>query len=72
MSNDHHLAAYVELWREVGPQLEAMRDRELIETPLPVAMDQLASMVDSAIFLEPLRDTSGMVEMQRILARLRG
>lgn len=65
------LEVFVNAWREVGPKLEAMRDRELIDTPLPVAMAQLSSMIDSAIFLKPLSDTSGLVEMQRIFAKLR-
>ena len=69
--NGGDLKTWVETWREAGPILDALRDRELVETPLPVAMDQLAGMIDSAIFLEPLSDTSGLVEMQRILARLR-
>lgn len=67
----HPLTAYAEAWREVSPPLEAMRDEELRNTPLPVAMAQLSSMIDSAIFLKPLSDTSGLVEMQRILSRLR-
>lgn len=71
MNGESDLKAWVQTWREAGPILDALRDRELIDTPLPVAMDQLAGMVDSAIFLEPLSDTSGLVEMQRILARLR-
>ncbi len=65
------LRAYADAWREVAPLLEAMRDEELRNTPLPVAMAQLSSMIDSAIFLKPLSDTSGLVEMQRILSRLR-
>ena len=69
--NGGDLKTWVETWREAGPILDALRDGELVETPLPVAMDQLAGMIDSAIFLEPLSDTSGLVEMQRILARLR-
>lgn len=71
MSGETDLKAWVEIWREAGPILDALRDRELVGTPLPVAMDQLAGMIDSAIFIEPLSDTSGLVEMQRILARLR-
>ena len=70
MADDDDLRRYVRNWREVAPVLEAMRDRELIETPLPIAMDQLSGMIDSAIFLKPLSDTSGLVEMRRILARL--
>lgn len=65
------LKAYADAWREVSPILEAMRDEELRSTPLPVAMAQLSSMIDSAIFLKPLSDTSGLVEMQRIFSRLR-
>jgi hypothetical protein len=65
------LQNYVDTWREVSPLLEAMRDEALRTTPLPVAMEQLSSMIDSAIFLEPLSDTSGLVEMQRIFAKLR-
>lgn len=71
MSTSLDLKAYVNAWREVSPILEAMRDEELRTTPLPVAMAQLSSMIDSAIFLKPLSDTSGLVEMQRIYARLR-
>ncbi|MBK6726079.1 MAG: hypothetical protein IPG63_02275 [Xanthomonadales bacterium] len=68
---DRQLVEYAARWREVSPQLEAMRDQELVSTPLPIAMEQLAGMVESAVFLEPLSNTSGMVEMQRILALLR-
>lgn len=71
MNMDRQLVAYAARWREVSPQLEAMRDQELVSTPLPIAMEQLAGMVESAVFLEPLSNTSGMVEMQRILALLR-
>jgi hypothetical protein len=71
MDADRDLEQYVNRWREVAPLLEAMRDRDLIETPLPVAMEQLSGMIDSAIFLKPLSSTSGLVEMRRILDRLR-
>jgi hypothetical protein len=70
MADDRDLRRYVRTWREVAPLLEAMRDRDLVETPLPVAMEQLSDMIDSAIFLKPLSDTSGLVAMRRILARL--
>ncbi len=65
------LKTFVTAWREVSPILEAMRDEELRSTPLPVAMAQLSSMIDSAVFLKPLSNTSGLVEMQRIFAKLR-
>lgn len=65
------LKQFVSNWREVGPQLEAMRDRDMIDTPLPLAMAQLDEMIESAIFLKPLEPSSGMVEMQRVFLRLR-
>ncbi len=70
-SMSREIQTYVNAWREVSPMLEAMRDEELRNTPLPLAMAQLSSMIDSAIFLKPLTDTSGLVEMQRIFAKLR-
>jgi len=65
------LDAFVAAWRIAGPQLEALRDRELIDTPLPVAMEQLAGMVESALYLYPAVADSGLVEMQKVFARLR-
>lgn len=65
------LKAHADAWRKVSPRLAAMRDEELRDTPLPVAMAQLSSMIDSAILLKPLSDSSGLFEMQRILSRLR-
>lgn len=65
------LEQFVANWREIGPELEAMRDRDMIDTPLPVAMAQLDEMIESAIFLKPLEPSSGLVEMQRIFLRLR-
>ncbi|MCE3002127.1 MAG: hypothetical protein ACK59M_14150 [Pseudomonadota bacterium] len=68
---NRELAAFVDAWRVAGPALEALRDRELLETPLPKAMAQLEGMFVSAIHLEPLEPTSGLVEMQAIFARMR-
>jgi hypothetical protein len=68
---NRELRAFVDAWRIAAPELEAMRTRELREVDVAVAMDQLSGMVDSAVFLEALGDSPGMVEMQRIFARLR-
>ena len=48
-----------------------MRTRALREVDVPAALDQLSGMVDSAVFLEQLDDSRGIIEMQRIFARLR-
>lgn len=65
------LQAFVDAWRIAAPELEAMRTRELREVDVPAALEQLSGMVDSAVFLEALGDSPGIVEMQRIFARLR-
>ncbi len=65
------LRAFVDAWRIAAPELEALRTRELREVDVAEAMDQLSGMVDSALFLQPLDDSPGMVEMQRIFAILR-
>lgn len=68
---ERELQVFVEAWRIAAPELEAMRTRALREVDVPAALDQLSGMVDSAVFLEPLGDSPGIVEMQRIFARLR-
>jgi hypothetical protein len=68
---NRELTAFVDAWRVAGPALDAMRDRELVETPVPVAMAQLEGMFVSAIHLKPLEPTSGLVEMQAVFARIR-
>jgi hypothetical protein len=65
------LSAFVQAWRIAGPELEALRDRELREVNVAEAMEALAGMVDSANFLRPLSGSSGLVEMQEVFARLR-
>lgn len=65
------LTAFVAAWREAAPVLEALRDREIVETPVPEAMAGLEGMFQSALHLEPLSPTSGLVEMQAVFARLR-
>ncbi|MBL8273058.1 MAG: hypothetical protein JNJ74_04555 [Xanthomonadales bacterium] len=68
---DRELQAFIEAWRIAAPELEAMRTRALREVDVPAALDQLSGMVDSAVFLEQLDDSRGIIEMQRIFARLR-
>ncbi len=48
-----------------------MRDRELVATPLPEALDQLSDMIESALFLHPPVPSSGLEQMQAVFARLR-
>jgi len=68
---DREFAAFVSTWRIAGPELEAMRDRDLAATPLPEALDQLSDMIESALFLHPPVPSSGLEQMQAVFARLR-
>lgn len=68
---DPAMAAFIDGWAAAGPELEAMRTAELRHGSVALAMEQLASMVDSAIFLKPLVPYSGLVDMQRVFASLR-
>ena len=60
---------WVEHWRRLGPKLEAIRRWELrhfnYEEQLPIIDALLQLGVDHAV----PRSTSGLVELQRILAR---
>jgi hypothetical protein len=65
------LRVFVDAWRVAGPELEALRDRDLRDLPLPEALAQLEGMVESALFLYPPEPWSGLIEMQAVFARLR-
>jgi hypothetical protein len=65
------LRVFVDAWRAAGTELEAMRDRELRDTPLHEALAQLDGMFESALYLYPPEPRSGLVEMQAVFARLR-
>ena len=64
------LKKYVEAWRQAGPELEAIRTRELQTTDVAKAVHQLFG--DSELVQRlPRLTTSGMVEQQAWFAKLR-
>jgi hypothetical protein len=65
------LRRWAKAWDEAGPQLEEIRRREL-ETLDPVkALALLEDAFNDAIRRNPPRPSSGLVEMQRLFAKLR-
>jgi len=62
---------WVETWKRAGPELEAIRRRELAETDPLKALALLEDAFNHATTLPP-RPSSGLVEMQKVLAKLRG
>jgi hypothetical protein len=65
------LRRWVETWKEAGPRLEAIRRRETREADNLKVLAALEGAFNQALRTLPPRPSSGMVEMQRWLAKLR-
>jgi hypothetical protein len=62
----------VEAWKAAEPVLEAIRHREIREADNLQVLALLENAFNHALRSEPPRASSGMVEMQYWLAKLRG
>jgi hypothetical protein len=62
---------WVGTWRKAGPELEAIRRKEIREADNLEVLKALESAFNHAVRATPLRPSSGLVEMQRWLAKLR-
>jgi hypothetical protein len=62
---------WVRTWTKAGPELEAIRRREVREADNLEVLKTLESAFNHAVRATPLRPSSGLVEMQRWLAKLR-
>jgi len=62
---------WVENWKAAGPRLEAIRRREIQEANNLKVLALLEGAFNHALRSLPPRPTSGMVEMQKWLAKLR-
>lgn len=60
---------WVETWKRAGPELEAIRQREIREADNVQVVAMLRGVMNVATQLPP-RPSSGLVEMQRLLAKL--
>ncbi len=65
------LRDWVAAWRRAGPALERVKRAELRQLDTALALQQLADAFEHALRHAPLVMTSGLVEQQRILQRLR-
>ena len=59
---------WVETWKQAGPELEAIRQREIQEADNDQVLRILESSMNFAL-RSPARPSSGMVEMQRLFAK---
>jgi len=65
------IRAWVKTWQEAGPPLEAIRRREIREADNLKVLATLEGAFNHAPRTMPPRPSSGLVEMQRWLAKLR-
>jgi len=62
---------WVRTWKEAGPLLEAIRRREIREADNLKVLASLEGAFNHALRTMPPRRSSGLVEMQKWLAKLR-
>lgn len=63
--------AWVAAWRDAGPRLEAIRRQELRELDVFTAISWLCGPADYHEGPRAPKPTSGLIEQQRLFARLR-
>lgn len=62
---------YVERWKKAGPALEKIRREELRTMRFEEEATAIDLLLEAGLRCAPPSTTSGLVEMQRILARAR-
>jgi hypothetical protein len=62
---------WVETWKTAGPELEAIRRWEIREADNRTVLASLEGAFNHALRTMPPRESSGLVEMQKWLAKLR-
>ena len=67
---DPDVRRWVETWKQAGPELEAIRRREVREADNVRALAMLEGLFNHATRTLRPRTTSGLVEMQKYLAKL--
>lgn len=71
MTGEDDIRRWARAWKEAGPELERIRLREVREEDNRRSLELLAPAFEHAVRTQPPEPTSGLIEMQRYLARLR-
>jgi hypothetical protein len=71
MTEADRIRQWVRTWKQHGPELERIRLRQVRDEDQALSVSQLARALNYATSSQPPNDTSGLVEMQRYLAKLR-
>lgn len=69
--NDPAVRAWVEIWKRAGKNLEAVRLAELRDYRYEDHAAEIDDLLDIAFRFAQPRPTSGLVEQQRLFAKLR-
>jgi hypothetical protein len=71
MEDRELIRRWVQTWKEAGPELEAIRRREIREADNLKVLALLEDAFNHAVRTLPPRPSSGLVEMQKWFAKLR-
>jgi len=71
MDERQTMRLWVKTWERAGPELEAIRRREVREADNLKVLESLEDAFNHAIRTLPPRPSSGLVEMQAWFAKLR-
>ena len=71
MEERDKIRLWVQTWKEAGPELEAIRRREIHDADNLKVLACLEGAFNHAARTMPPRQYSGMVEMQELFAKLR-
>jgi hypothetical protein len=71
MTEKEMIKRWVDTWKEFGPELERIRLSEVRDEDNVLSLQQLARMFNHATRTQKPDQSSGLVEMQRYLAKLR-
>jgi len=71
MDEREAMRRWVETWRQAGPELEAILRKEIEKIDVQKELAALEGAFNHAVRSWRPEPTSGLVEMQRLLAKLR-
>jgi hypothetical protein len=70
MEDREAMRRWVETWKQAGPELEAIRRKEIREADNVQVLAILEGAFNHALLALPPRETSGLVELHEWLAKL--
>ncbi len=72
MDEREQIERWVRHWAAAAPELEAIRREEIRTADNRKVLAILEPAFNQALRAQPMRQSSGMVEMQRVFRKLRG